>query len=668
MASLVMWLTPMAVATATRPTIYPGPAGPVIRPRPNFILILVDDLDKNLGGLDASTLVRTRYHIGMQGITMSNWLAQSPVCCDSRAELLTGKMFHNLRLGDTFGSMSNYLDPPPLVTHKGWITAVLVVLIGVLILLFVPLLAFFSVNSPYFNTLEEKLKVLCGWNRSTTLSEPLLSHGQQELNDENDATRGACLWRNQKLTMLIIGSLSVLTIIAISIIVVLTKQQPGKAGQGCMNIDVADNIAHPFYQRDFFAGYFKELGYTVGYFGKLLNSELPTTFRPMGVDEMLINDGGTYLDPKFTIGNDQSHVSEVVFNNCSVTTGMPCYSTSIIGNASLAWIQRHIAAGVADDENEKKPFFAFIALKAPHIEDNESVTFEKAIPAPWYINTTIVESKAIRTPNYNCSTDNHHWLIRNQLPMTDREAEEADTLLVSRLKALISVDDLVDNLFQVLDDHDILADTYVIFTSDNGFHLGQFRLPGGKWQAYEDDIRLPMMIQGPGIQPNTTSTMLATHVDLMPTLLGIAGQTNIPATMDGRNLASCILVGGEEEDDVGCKSSATSSVLIEYLSLGNVTRYNHTMDYYNHSFLALRTIIQQPQSNWSYMLDSAGPHITLRDIKYIEYRDLRVDWTAVQPMLEQELFDLEGDPYELQNLIPHVSPGEFDSRNKHSYF
>lgn len=643
-----------------------GPVGPVIRSRPNFVLILVDDLDKNLGGLDASTLSRTRDHIGKQGITMSNWFAQSPVCCDSRAELLTGKMFHNLRLGNTFGSRSNYLDPPPLETHRGWITAVFVLLIGVLLLLLLPLLAFFLVKSPNFNILEEKLKVLCGWNRSTTLSEPLLSHRLQELNDENDATLGSCLQRNRNLKMSIIVSLLVLPIL--TTIIILTKQHPGKAGQGCMNIDVADNIAHPFYQRDFFAGYFKELGYTVGYFGKLLNSELPTTFRPMGIDEMLINDGGTYLNPKFTIGNDKTLVREVVFNNCTFTTDMPCYSTSIIGNASLAWIQRHIAAGVADDENEKKPFFAFIALKAPHIEDNESVTFEKAVPAPWYINTAINESKAIRTPNYNCSTDNHHWLIRNQLPMTNREAEEADTLLVSRLKALISVDDLVDDVFQVLDDHDILADTYVIFTSDNGFHLGQFRLPGGKWQAYEDDIRLPMMIRGPGVQPNTTSTMLATHVDLMPTLLGLAGQTNIPATMDGRNLASCILVGEENVGDDCNSSSTSSSVLVEYLSLGNVTRYNHTMDYYNHSFLALRTIIQQPQSkndfsiidHWSYnMFDNSGPNITLRDVKYIQYRDSRVDWTAVQPLLEQELFDLDRDPYELQNLIPHVSPGEY---------
>jgi hypothetical protein len=94
------------------------------------------------------------------------------------------------------------------------------------------------------------------------------------------------------------------------------------------------------------------------------------------------------------------------------------------------------------------------------------------------------------------------------------------------------------------------------------------------------------------------------------------------------------------------------------------------MDYYNHSFIALRTIIQQPQSmndssisidHWSYnMFDNVGgPSMTLRDVKYIEYRDSRVDWTAKQPLLEQELFDLERDPYELQNLIPHVSPGEY---------
>ena len=463
----------------------------------------------------------------------------------------------------------------------------------------------------------------------------------------------------------IMAASSILSIIAaIGLAIILVNgQENGKPNGGCMHIDVADEVSHPFYNRDYFARYFRERNYTVGMFGKHLNGENPS-FLPEGVDEMLINGGGSYLDPTFTVGNRNDLLEpprSVTFDNCTATTGMPCYSTSIIGNASLAWIQRHVAAN-DNENNNKKPFFALISLKAPHIEDGEG--FPKAIPAPWYLNDNVLESesKAPRTPNYNCSVEDHHWLAQNQLPITAKEAEEADQLYVSRLKTLISVDDFVHDLVQLLEDHAILSDTYLVFTSDNGYHLGQFRMPMGKWQAYEDDIRIPMMIRGPGIEPNVSSAMMATHVDLMPTLLGLAGQVEIPATMDGRNLANCLISEGGED----CESS-DSSVLVEYLSLGETHRYNHTMDTYNHSFVALRVlqshlIESSVLDHWFYSFDSSVPSM-MRQMKYVEYRDSRIDWTAAQNPLEQELFDLERDPYELNNLIRQVSPGEWLKSN-----
>ena len=457
----------------------------------------------------------------------------------------------------------------------------------------------------------------------------------------------------------IMAATSILSIIAaIGLAIILVNgQENGKPNGGCMHIDVADEVSHPFYDRDYFASYFRERNYTVGMFGKHLNGENPS-FLPKGVDEILINGGGSYLDPTFTVGNRNALLEpprSVTFDNCTATTGMPCYSTSIIGNASLAWIQRHVAAN-DNENNNKKPFFALISLKAPHIEDGEG--FPKSIPAPWYLNDTVLESesKAPRTPNYNCSVEDHHWLVQSQLPITAKEAEEADQLYVSRLKTLISVDDLVHDLVQLLEDHAILSDTYLVFTSDNGYHLGQFRMPMGKWQAYEDDIRIPMMIRGPGIEPNVSSAMMATHVDLMPTLLGLAGQVEIPATMDGRNLANCLIGEGGED----CESS-DSSVLIEYLSLGeNMVRYNHTFDTSNHSFVALR--LKQFHANessvtdhWFYSFDSSGPNV-MRDMKYVEYRDLRIDWDAAKSPLEIEVFDLERDPYEMSNLHDVIHP------------
>jgi N-acetylglucosamine-6-sulfatase len=330
---------------------------------------------------------------------------------------------------------------------------------------------------------------------------------------------------------------------------------------------------------------------------------------------------------------------------------MPCYSTSIIGNASLAWIQRHVRS---NNNTHRHPFFSLISLKAPHLQDGPG--FPMSIPAPWYENTSIPEQRAPRTPNYNISCPNHHWLVRSQLPLTQKQGEKIDQLYQSRLKTLLSVDDLVRDLVTTLDDDlGILKNTYILFNSDNGYRLGQFQMPVCKLHPYENDIRVPMMIRGPGIAAGgtTRSDIMGTHVDLMPTLLGLvnaaaaaAGDNSgndddsiIPKSKDGSNLASLLLLHNGDHDQVPTTSANNNrSLLIEYMSLGEVVRYQHLVDTYNHTFVALR--ILDTHRNW----------------KYVEFRDSRVDWNATSPWLEREFFDLNRDFYELHNRIHHTSP------------
>ena len=90
----------------------------------------------------------------------------------------------------------------------------------------------------------------------------------------------------------------------------------------------------------------------------------------------------------------------------------------------------------------------------------------------------------------------------------------------NRLRTLLSVDTLVDGLLSRLD----LTNTFVIFTSDHGFHLGQFRLPYDKRQPYETDLRVPLWVRGPGVPANVTlDALVAMTVDLAPTLLDMGG-------------------------------------------------------------------------------------------------------------------------------------------------
>ncbi|KAG7358784.1 hypothetical protein IV203_015373 [Nitzschia inconspicua] len=104
----------------------------------------------------------------------------------------------------------------------------------------------------------------------------------------------------------------------------------------------------------------------------------------------------------------------------------------------------------------------------------------------------------------------------------------------------------------------------------------------------------------------------------MPTLMGLAtkryySQDIVPPTMDGTNLAAKILDHDVDEQDDSISTFELSSVLVEYTTLGDVVRFNHLVDTFNHSFLALRIV------------DADAAHYPFHNMKYVEFRDTRVD-------------------------------------------
>lgn len=86
-----------------------------------------------------------------------------------------------------------------------------------------------------------------------------------------------------------------------------------------------------------------------------------------------------------------------------------------------------------------------------------------------------------------------------------------------------SVDDLVDDIFNLLDQYDILDNTYIIYSSDNGYHIGQHRLPPGKECGYEEDVNVPLIIRGPNVPRGITTEQVTSHTDLAPTILELIG-------------------------------------------------------------------------------------------------------------------------------------------------
>lgn len=102
----------------------------------------------------------------------------------------------------------------------------------------------------------------------------------------------------------------------------------------------------------------------------------------------------------------------------------------------------------------------------------------------------------------------------------------------NRLRALQAVDEMVAELAARLEQHGITEETYLIFTTDNGYHVGQHRLQPGKQCSYKEDINIPFLIRGPGIPKGHTSDVVTSHTDLAATFLEIAGAPQRP-DLDG---------------------------------------------------------------------------------------------------------------------------------------
>merc|ERR1719367_1757877 len=215
------------------------------------------------------------------------------------------------------------------------------------------------------------------------------------------------------------------------------------------------------------------------------------------------------------------------------------YQTSQMGNRTLRWLDSAIEESLKG-EGKSKPFFAYIGPHAPHFP---------AQPAPWYEHT-FDDIDAPITPNYNVSSPDKTQHIRQNPPLDDRVRCWENQHFRDRWASLLSVDDMILDLYEYLEARLVLDNTYIIYSSDHGYKQGQWRIGTSKQHPYEIDIRVPFAIRGPGIAPGTNITKaLAGNVDLMPTMLDMAGLTEFlkdsKSKIDGKSMKSFLTSTGE---------------------------------------------------------------------------------------------------------------------------
>lgn len=189
------------------------------------------------------------------------------------------------------------------------------------------------------------------------------------------------------------------------------------------------------------------------------------------------------------------------------------------------------------ETRDAEPWFIYFAPYAPHGDPRLGLGQEgPAVPAPRH-RAAFATAIAPRTPGFNEADVSDKPLgVRQRALLTPGQIAVLDHLYRERLRSLLAVDEAIERFVQTLTRLGELANTYVIFTSDHGYHLGQHRYMTGKFQIYEEDIRVPAFVRGPGVPAKARRDHLALNIDWGPTFTELAGVTT-PGSVDGRSLA-----------------------------------------------------------------------------------------------------------------------------------
>jgi hypothetical protein len=146
-------------------------------------------------------------------------------------------------------------------------------------------------------------------------------------------------------------------------------------------------------------------------------------------------------------------------------------------------------------------------------------------------------------PSYNTSARGPRpAFMRKMLPLTGWEGERENMGFRNRSSSAVDLDRMLGVVMDGVKaaGPGVADNTYIWFTSDNGYHLGEHEMVFGKGQPYDTDVRLPFYAWGPGVPPNTTQPHPTTHVDIAATLVQLTGATPVGEPLDGLSIAAVL--------------------------------------------------------------------------------------------------------------------------------
>ena len=204
-----------------------------------------------------------------------------------------------------------------------------------------------------------------------------------------------------------------------------------------------------------------------------------------------------------------------------------------------------VTGGITEDlvrsqGKAKKPFFIWWSPAAPHREDVAVTLMGRPgadpRPAPRY-EAKSKRYKLPRPPNFNERdfSDKPTNLTSKAPLLTQKQIQQLQLNYEGRIGSLLAVDDHVKKLVGILRKTGQLKNTLIVFLSDNGWLQGQHRVPGDKYLPYEESLRVPLILRGPGVPAGRTVRGQVANIDFAPTLLD-AARARPGRTMDGVSL------------------------------------------------------------------------------------------------------------------------------------
>ncbi len=262
------------------------------------------------------------------------------------------------------------------------------------------------------------------------------------------------------------------------------------------------------YDRDNLATHLDAAGYRTGMFGKLFPNYDGVSVPPGWDDFFGIYSAETYFNWDVNDNGTKRHYGSTASD----------YSTDVLTSETRSFIGTSASQGA--------PFFVWVGAPAPHYP---------ITAAPRDLHT-YDGLKAPRPPSFNEAdvSDKPSW-IRSLPKLSSSQIAQIDKRQEDRAETLQALDDLVEGVVAELGAAGVLNNTYIIFTSDNGFEMGEHRIFDAKRQPYEESARLPLLVRGPGVAAGTTTDRLTVNTDYFPTFADLAG-VQTPAYVDGRSL------------------------------------------------------------------------------------------------------------------------------------